>query len=83
MKITKFIKFRYFIISLAIGLFINYITSNAPNIIYVYPTPENVNDIQYKDDGGTCHSFISKQVKCPTDSTKIRSYPVQKGALME
>ena len=45
----KFINGSVFIISLAIGLFMCYITAPPPDIIVVYPTPENINQIQYKD----------------------------------
>tara|TARA_Y100000996_G_C22510495_1_gene638169 strand:- start:16 stop:264 length:249 start_codon:yes stop_codon:yes gene_type:complete len=74
----KFIDFRVFIISLAFGLFLSYVTSSSPNVIYVYPTPDNLKQIQYEDEGGTCYNFTSSEVKCPSDNSKIRKYPVQK-----
>ena len=74
----KFINVKLFIISLVVGIFLTYITSSPPNVIYVYPTPENINKIQYKDHSGTCYSFKYKNVKCPSESNKIRKYPVQK-----
>ena len=45
----KFISIPIFIVSLAVGLFFVYITNPEPEIIYIYPTPENVNKIQYQD----------------------------------
>jgi len=65
-----------FIVSLAFGFFLVYISAPKPDIIYVYPTPDNVNKIQYKDKGGTCHDFGAKEIECPTDKTKIDKYPV-------
>ena len=73
----KFINVPVFIVSLAIGLFLAYITSPTPDIIYVYPTPENLDKIRYKDKSDTCFSFLSNEVKCPNDSRAIRKYPIQ------
>ena len=47
------------------------------DIIYVYPTPDNIGSIQFKDKADTCYGFRSKEVTCPKNQTKIRHYPVQ------
>jgi hypothetical protein len=73
----KMINVPLFIISLAFGLFLVYITSPRPDIIYVYPTPDNLEKIQYKDNAGNCCGFVSHEVTCPKDPKKIRKYPVQ------
>jgi hypothetical protein len=75
----KFINIPVFIISLAMGIFLVYILNPRPNIIYVYPNPDNIDKIQYKDKGGSCFGFTSQQVQCPNDKRKIRKYPVQEG----
>jgi len=75
----KFINIRAFIISLSIGLFIVYIGAPRPDIIYVYPNPDNLHKMQYKDKGGTCFGFESEQVTCPSRKELIREYPVQEG----
>ena len=49
MNIMKYINVPIFIISLAIGLFIVYITMPDMRKIYVYPTPENVDKILFKE----------------------------------
>jgi hypothetical protein len=46
-------------------------------IVYVYPTPENVAVLQYKDKTDTCFSLEQTEVKCPTDSKNIIDIPVQ------
>ena len=66
-----------FIISLAIGLFITYAIAPKPDIIYVYPTPDNVDKIQYKDKSGSCFGFTYKEVSCPNDKSAIQQYPLQ------
>ena len=45
----KFINVPIFIISLAIGLFICYITTSKTEVIFVYTTPDNIDKILYKD----------------------------------
>lgn len=71
----KFFHAPTFISFLALGLFLVYITAPDTDIIYVYPTPDNVNKIQYKDKSDTCHNFKSVEVKCPSDD-KIKNYSV-------
>ncbi len=75
----KFLNIPVFIISLAVGIFLVYIGAPRPDIIYVYPNPDNLHKIQYKDKGGSCFGFDSKQVTCPSKKNLIREYPVQEG----
>ena len=73
----KFISVPVFIVSLSIGIFIAYITTPPPHVVYVYPTPENIDNIQYKDEGGTCFGFTTNERECPKNNKLVRSYPVQ------
>ena len=77
--IGKFIDFRVFLISLAIGLFFVYIYRPDPTIIYVYPTPDNVDKITYKDKANNCYKYKSIDVLCPNDKSKINQIPIQQG----
>ena len=77
MKFFDLIDLRTFIFSLSIGLFFAYITSPALDAILVYPNPDNENKLLYKDKGGTCHRFTSKEVTCPSDASLIRKYPIE------
>ena len=56
----KFINVPIFIVSLAIGLFVAYITMPSTQVIYVYPNPENEDKISYKDKADNCFHFKSK-----------------------
>ena len=76
----KFISVPVFIISLAIGLFLSYIVMPRPEVILVYPTPDNINTIQYKDQSGTCFGFTAKKIRCPKDNASVREYPVQESS---
>ena len=76
-NLFKIINLHIFIISLAVGIFVTYITIPTTQKIMVYPNPDNIDKIQYKDKADNCFSFSSKEVKCPSDITKIRSYDIQ------
>ena len=73
----KFISIPVFIVSLAVGLFFVYITNPDPEIIYIYPTPENVDKLQYKDRANNCYDFQQSEVSCPSDQSKIKIVPIQ------
>jgi hypothetical protein len=71
------ISFTTFLISLALGLFIVYVYGTDMKIIYVYPTPENISQVLYKDQADNCFTFEANEVKCPTDPAKIKVVPIQ------
>ena len=79
MLLGKYIDFRIFLISLSLGILLVYINEPAPTIIYVYPTPENIGKIQYKDKIGNCYNFSALEVKCPANKIDIHSIPIQTG----
>ena len=57
-NIGNFINFKFFLISLSLGLFLNYINDPNQKVIYVYPTPDNVGDMQFKDHTDKCFMSI-------------------------
>lgn len=75
--ISKYIDVPIFIVCLVIGLLIMYYTMPDLRKIYVYPTPDNVDLLQYKDKAGNCFSYREREVSCPTNPTKITKIPVQ------
>lgn len=78
MNLLKFINIPVFIISFAIGIFAVYITTaQETRKIYVYPTHENANILQYKDKTDTCFSIVEEDVSCPENPKKISKIPVQ------
>lgn len=68
---------KIFLVSLAIGLFFVYMTIPDMRNIYVYPTPENVDVLQYKDKASQCFRYKEKEVACPEKESEISVIPVQ------
>ena len=66
-----------FIVSFAIGIFFVYITQVDPKVIIIFPTPDNVDKVQYKDSADNCYHFKHEITECPQDKF-IDSIPVQK-----
>ena len=77
MSFSKFVNIPVFLISLAIGMFIVYIFVPTTRKIYVYPNPENIDSIQYKDATGACFTPTQTKTACPKDESMISKIPAQ------
>ena len=77
MKITAIISFPIFIISLSIGLLFVYLSTPPPTVIYVYPTPDNIDKVEYKDKADNCYQFKSTEVSCMSQQDP-KTIPIQK-----
>jgi len=73
----KFIDVPTFIIAFAIGLFFVYVSAPKKQTIFVYPTPDNHNDLLYKDRSGMCFSFKPVETEEPVDKGLLGMFPVQ------
>jgi len=73
----NYISLPIFVISFAIGLLFVYMFGPETKTIYVYPTPENVDKILYKDKANNCFQFEEETIDCPSDPTKITDIPIQ------
>ena len=73
----NFFSLKAFILGLMIGLFFIYIIEPKYKKIYVYPTPENINDIQYVDKANNCFSFTANKKECSQDENNIKNIPIQ------
>lgn len=65
------------LLSFVVGLIFVCIQPIEHRTIFVYPTPSNVDSIQYKDEVENCYSFSAKLVDC-SSATKISKIPPQK-----
>jgi hypothetical protein len=75
--ILEYISFPIFIISFAIGLFFVYIYGPEMKTIYIYPSPENIDKVIFKDKADSCFSFQANEVECPKDDSILSKIPLQ------
>jgi hypothetical protein len=75
--LLNYISLPVFIISFAIGLFFVYIWGPETKIVYIYPSPETVNKVLFKDKADNCFYFEEEVVDCPKDESQISSIPIQ------
>ena len=57
-----------FMVSFCIGLFFTYSLTSAPEVIYIYPNPHNLQDTIYKDDSDKCFKYTSNKVECSSNA---------------
>ena len=77
---TKFLNLPIFICSFIIGIIFVQLSSPSNTVIFVYPTPDNIEHIVYKDKADNCFSYNIDNIKCPKDKKQIKTIPVQMGA---
>jgi len=75
--LLHYISLPIFLISFAIGIFFMYILGPEMKTIYIYPSPENVNKILFKDKADNCFYFQEEFVECPKDESLISNIPIQ------
>jgi len=75
--ILDYISFRVFMVSFAIGLFFVYIYGPEMKTIYIYPSPENIDKVIFKDKADNCFSFQANEVECPKNNSILSKIPLQ------
>lgn len=70
-----YINFPVFVVSLCIGFIFIHLSKVETETIFVYPTPDNAGNIEYKDRVGNCFVYRSRKVNCP--KTGVKNIPVQ------
>ena len=75
--IFNYISLTVFLTSFAIGVCFIYILGPEMKTIYIYPSPENVDKVLFKDKADNCFYFEEQEVDCPKDTTLISQIPIQ------
>jgi hypothetical protein len=74
---SNYISLPTFLISFAIGLLFIYLIGPEMKTIYIYPSPENVDKLLFKDKADNCFYFEEEIVECPKDRNLISKIPIQ------
>ncbi len=75
--IKDYISFPIFFISFAVGLLFIYLIGPEIKTIYIYPSPENVDKVLFKDKADNCFYFEPESIECPKDENLISKIPIQ------
>lgn len=75
--LLNYISLPVFFISFVIGLFFVYILGPEIKTVYIYPSPENVDKVLFKDKADNCFYFEEEVVDCPKDESLISTIPIQ------
>lgn len=75
--LLQYISIPVFLLSFAVGLFFIYVLGPEMKTVYIYPSPENLNRILYKDKAANCFTFEEEQVECPRDESLLSKIPIQ------
>ena len=73
-----YINFKFFLLSLAVGLFFVYIVDTQKKVIYITPNIDNVDKVLYKDNSDKCYKYEANEITCPSNPKKIEPLELQK-----
>jgi hypothetical protein len=76
-SLSKYINVPVFIAGLVIGIIVMYVTMPDTRKIFVYPSPENIDILQYRDKTGSCFTMKQTEIPCPKNEKDIAKIPVQ------
>jgi hypothetical protein len=75
--LSHYVSIPVFIISLAVGLFFVYILGPETKTVFIYPSPENIDKILFKDKADNCFQLQQQEVECPSDFSLLAKIPIQ------
>ena len=75
--IFNYISLPIFLVSFTVGLFFIYILGPEMKNVYIYPSPETVNKVLFKDKANNCFYFEEEFIECPKDENLISKIPIQ------
>lgn len=73
----SYFSFKIFVISFMVGLFFIYVLGPELKEVYIYPSPESIENILFKDKADNCFRFEEKTIQCPENTSLISTIPIQ------
>jgi hypothetical protein len=77
MLFDKYISWPVFLVSFILGCAYMYGMGPLTKPVYIYPTPENVNNLLFKDGADTCFKFYTIETAEPADKNRVKDSPIQ------
>lgn len=75
--ILNYISIPIFVLSFAVGIFCIYVLGPEMKKVYIYPSPETVHKMLFKDKADNCFYFKEEMVECPQNESLISNIPIQ------
>lgn len=72
----KHIQLVPLLVGLVIGIIAILFVKPEQKINYKYPTPQNAQNLIYKDKNGVCFQYIPKEVDCDKNESKLKAFPL-------
>lgn len=72
---VKIINITAFVVSFAAGIFLVYMMEPAKQQVWIYASPKNVNEIQYKNQNQTCFKPKIEKAACTVFAQDVDSSP--------
>ena len=73
----QLISLPIFLISLAIGLLLVYLSEPEYKNVYIYPNPDNIDKYQWMDNAKNCYEWQQADTLCPDNIEQIHQIPIQ------
>tara|TARA_E500000178_G_C16435109_1_gene493338 strand:+ start:240 stop:515 length:276 start_codon:yes stop_codon:yes gene_type:complete len=73
----KFVSISILFVSFVFGLFLTYLIGPETETIYVYPTPENIDNFIWQDKSNNCFTFEFQDTNCKDNIDNIINIPMQ------
>ena len=64
------IDFKYFILSLSIGLLYIYLSNDYKKVVVIYPNPHNLDKFTYIDQAENCFNYELSETTCPSNTNE-------------
>lgn len=77
MLFKKIFNIKFFIVGIVIGFVLVLLYPISKKEVIIYPSNENKNNIQYKDNAKNCFEASIEELECPKNPANVNIIPIQ------
>ena len=77
MLFKKIFNIKFFIVGIVIGFVLVLLYHISKKEVIIYPSNENKNNIQYKDNAKNCFEASIEELECPKNPANVNIIPIQ------